>query len=63
LKVSVDAAKCSAHGGCNAICPEVFSLDEWGYAYVEGDGEVPPGQESAAAKAVAACPERAITRS
>ena len=61
MKVRVDPAKCQAHGECNRICPDVFHLDEWGYAYAEGDGLVPEGLEAAALEAVEACPEEAIT--
>ena len=60
MRAHVDAGLCQAHGQCNDICPEVFLLDEWGYAYTESDGAVPDGLEQAARRAVTACPERAI---
>lgn len=60
MKVRVDPAKCQAHGECNSICPEVFKLDEWGYAYTDEE-EVPPELEESAREAVEACPEAAIT--
>lgn len=60
MRVRVDPAKCQAHGECNGICPQVFLLDEWGYAYVEGDGLVPQGLEQSAEEAIGACPEEAI---
>lgn len=61
MRVRVDPAKCQAHGECTTRCPEVFRLDEWGYAYTEGDGQVPDGLEQAAEAALEACPEAAIT--
>lgn len=61
MRVRIDPAKCQAHGECNAICPEVFKLDDWGYAYAEDDGHVPAGLEQSAANAVKACPENAIS--
>jgi ferredoxin len=61
MKVHVDSTKCSAYGACAEACPSVFSLDEWGYAQVAGDGTVPPEHEESARAAVARCPERAIS--
>ena len=60
MRVRVDPAMCQANGECHRICPDVFQLDEWGYAYVEGDGAVAPELKAAAEEAVAACPEGAI---
>jgi ferredoxin len=60
MKALVDAGLCQAHGQCNDICPEVFKIDEWGYAYTD-DASVPERLEGAVRQAVTACPERAIT--
>jgi ferredoxin len=61
MKVRVDATKCEGYGTCAAHLPEVFKLDEWGYASVEGDGEVPAGKEDLARRAIYDCPVNAIT--
>jgi ferredoxin len=61
MKATVDATVCNAYGTCAEHCPSVFTLDEWGYAAVTGDGTVPPGDEDAARAAAADCPEKAIT--
>jgi ferredoxin len=61
VKVKVDPVKCEGFGPCNAVLPEVFLLDEWGYAYTENDGEVPAGQEERAREAVTGCPVHAIS--
>lgn len=60
MKVHVDMSKCQAYGTCADEAPELFTLDEWGYSQVRGGGDVPPGQEEAARRAVAACPVLAI---
>lgn len=61
MKVRVDPTKCDAYGNCAGHLAEVFKLDDWGYAFVEGDGEVPDGKEKEARRAVADCPANAIT--
>lgn len=61
MKAIVDSTKCQAYGTCAAECPSVFVLDEWGFAGVVGDGTVPSGDEEAARRAAASCPEDAIT--
>jgi ferredoxin len=61
MKVRVDATNCQGYGSCKENAPELFELDEWGFASVTGDGEVPAGQEGQAQEAVRACPARAIT--
>ena len=60
MRVRVDPVMCQANGECNRICPDVFQLDEWGYAYVESDGAVAEEREAAVREAVVACPEGAI---
>jgi ferredoxin len=61
MKVHVDMSKCQAYGNCADAAPQLFSLDDWGYAVVEGDGNVAPQDEEAARNAAAACPAVAIT--
>jgi ferredoxin len=60
MKVRVDPVKCEGFGPCHDLLPEVFLLDEWGYAHTEKDGEVPPGREEDARQAAANCPVHAI---
>lgn len=61
MRVHVDPTRCQAHGTCHELCPSVFALDEWGYAYPsDPDGRVDPADEAAVTEAVARCPERAI---
>ena len=44
---------------CLTMCPEVFDLNEDGWAVADPE-EVPPELESSARDAIANCPERAI---
>jgi ferredoxin len=60
MKVSADSARCQGHARCNAICPEVFDLDQDGFVVVLNPF---PGDELTAAvnDAAANCPEQAIS--
>ncbi|GAC70327.1 ferredoxin [Gordonia soli] len=59
MEVSIDLEKCAGHARCYAASPELFDLDESGYA-LNAEISVPDGDEPAAREAVASCPERAI---
>lgn len=61
MRVSIDADRCTGHGRCYGLAPELFEDDELGNGVVRGDGEVPPELEDTARKAAANCPERAVT--
>lgn len=60
MKARIESAKCDGFGTCAEHSPEVFELDEWGYASVKGDGEVPQEIEDKVRRAVADCPVHAI---
>lgn len=60
MKIAIDKAACSGHARCAAVAPELFRLDEDGYA-LPLDGEVPENLEQAARDGETACPERAVT--
>lgn len=59
MKVSVDAALCTGHGRCYALCPEIFDEDDDGHCRIE-QAEVPESLESRARMAAENCPELAI---
>jgi ferredoxin len=61
MKAHVDPVACDGFGTCAQILPEVFVLDEWGYASTPADGVVPADQEAAAREAVHKCPANAIS--
>jgi ferredoxin len=60
MKAVVDTDRCRGHAACWAVCPEVFTLTDDGYAAVLTP-EVPPEFEEAVQIAVDGCPEQAIT--
>lgn len=62
MKAEVNDSLCRGHGACVAICPEVFTLTDDGYAEAI-DTEVPEEFVDAVNDAVAACPEHAISAS
>jgi ferredoxin len=59
LYVKVDLAKCCGYKLCAEVCPEVYKLDEQGFAFTESD-RVPIGLEAKAKEGADICPERAI---
>lgn len=62
MRITLDRERCTGHGRCYMLAPEVFDADDEGYGVVLVDGgDVPPGLEAAARKAAANCPEGAIT--
>jgi len=62
MRIKVDRPQCDGFGVCGLHAPEVFSLDEWGYAtLVDRSGEVPARSEPQVRKALASCPVHAIT--
>ena len=59
LYVQVIDEQCCGYTQCAEVCPEVYKLDDMGFAYVD-DALVPEGLEDKARKGAAACPEAAI---
>jgi len=60
VKVQVNREQCQGHNRCYAIAPELFDIDDYGTAFVIGDGTVPPELQDKARLAVDNCPEFAI---
>jgi ferredoxin len=60
LRVHVDSEKCQGHNRCYAIAPDLFDVDDLGFATERNDGVVPERMEDLARAAVANCPEFAI---
>ncbi|MFF0011502.1 ferredoxin [Streptomyces sp. NPDC005374] len=60
MKMTIDPATCSGHARCAAAAPELFRLDDAGYA-LPVEGEIPAERQEAARDGERACPERAIT--
>jgi ferredoxin len=61
VRIHVDPDRCQGHNRCYALAPELFDVDDYGYATETGDGTVPPELVDKARLAVANCPELAIT--
>lgn len=60
MKITVIADKCQGHNRCYVLAPELFDVDDYGYATAANDGNVPAGSEERANLAIANCPEHAI---
>jgi ferredoxin len=61
MQVHIDPDVCQGHTLCALAAPEIFLLrEEDGHAYVTS-ADVPSGQEDIVRKAVATCPEGAIS--
>lgn len=60
--VSVDADRCTGHGRCYTLAPNVFDADEVGHCAVLV-GEVSGEDEAQAKTGELNCPEAAITLS
>ncbi|MGX1675514.1 ferredoxin [Streptomyces sp. NPDC055400] len=59
MRVIVDRTKCQGHALCSMTDPEMFPLDDLGYAALEPT-EVAEADEARVRLVVAACPERAL---
>ncbi len=60
--VSVDPDRCTGHGRCYTLAPDVFDADEVGHSIVRVE-DVSGDLESQAVLAEQNCPEGAITLS
>ncbi len=60
MRVRVDPDKCQGHNRCYSLAPELFDVDDYGYATAADDGLVPPELEGKAKLAAANCPEFAV---
>lgn len=59
MHVDVDGTRCAAYGLCAETAPQLFELDDFGYAVTNGE-PVPPELRDSAREAVEACPAEAI---
>jgi len=60
MKIKLDRTLCDGFGVCAKHAPEYFSLDDWGYASLVGNGEVPAQDHDAVMRALLDCPVHAI---
>jgi ferredoxin len=61
MKIRLDRTVCDGFGICAKHAPGYFSLDDWGYACLTGDGTVAEADEHAVMNALLDCPVHAIT--
>ncbi|WP_432198179.1 ferredoxin [Streptomyces sp. bgisy027] len=59
MRVEVLRGKCCGYTLCNEVCPEVYNIDDDGFAYV-ADSIIPPDLEVLAREGADVCPERAL---
>ncbi|MCW2684124.1 MAG: Ferredoxin [Blastococcus sp.] len=60
MKIQVDSTKCDAYGLCAEAAPQLFELDDFGYATARNGGAVPDAATADADLAIKACPVSAI---
>ncbi len=60
MKVILDTEKCTGHGRCYTLAPEVFAPDDQGHSTLIQE-EVPDSLRDKAIIGVQNCPERAIS--
>jgi ferredoxin len=60
MRIKLDRTLCDGFGLCAKHAPEYFSLDDWGYASLVGNGEIPAEDHDAVSRALLDCPVHAI---
>lgn len=60
MKIRLDRTLCDGFGVCAKQAPGYFSLDDWGYASMIGNGTVPEVDRDAVERALFDCPVHAI---
>lgn len=60
MRIKLDRTLCDGFGICAKHAPEYFSLDDWGYAVLVGDGNIPEKDRDAVMRALLDCPVHAI---
>jgi ferredoxin len=60
MKIHLDRTLCDGFGICAKHAPGYFSLDDWGYASLIGDGIVDEADHDAVMRALMDCPVHAI---
>jgi ferredoxin len=60
MRLKLDRTLCDGFGLCAKHAPAYFSLDDWGYASLVGNGEIPEQDHDAVMRALLDCPVHAI---
>ncbi len=61
MRIQFDRDACQGHNRCYLLAPELFDVDDEGYAVLLVEGEVPEELREKAELAADNCPEYAIT--
>jgi ferredoxin len=59
-RLVADASRCDGHGICVLRCPDLLTLDAWGFVGVDSNDPLSGRDLRRAQSAVAACPEKAL---
>ena len=60
MRIAIDTERCTGHGRCYSLAPDLFDCDDRGYGTVSRP-DVPDGLEEQARTAALSCPENAIS--
>ena len=60
MKINYNREACQGHNRCYMLAPELFDVDDEGYAILLVEGDVPTELEEKAQLTVDNCPEYAI---
>ena len=60
MKITYNRDACQGHNRCYMLAPELFDVDDEGYAILLVDGDVPSELHEKAQLSVDNCPEYAI---
>ena len=61
MRIQFERDACQGHNRCYLLAPEIFDVDDEGYAVLRIDGDLPPELEEKGRLAADNCPEYAIT--
>ena len=61
MRILYDRDACQGHNRCYLLAPELFDVDDEGYAVLLVEGDVPGDLEDKARLAADNCPEYAIS--
>jgi len=60
MRVRVDPERCQGHNRCVVLAPDLFDVDDLGFAQAREAGAIAPTMEAKAQLAEANCPEHAV---
>lgn len=60
MRLRIDGERCTGHGRCYTVAPDLLTYDEEGFVSIRGQTiDVPEDQLDAAREAEMSCPEQA----